>query len=175
MVPGDGGIASFTNSPVGLVFNNDILGWTLGGLKLNGFLGEVRGNPITLTGDAFISNDGAAKFLCTVQAAEGATVRKLGTGSVLLTAPLTGFSPVETVLGTLIATNMDGTVFSTTGMTLSGGTLRWTPSGTSGAAAATVGGESLAIRGNVELDVVHGSTASIPKFPPCVRAGIVIT
>ena len=138
-VPGDGGIASFAASPASLTLNNDISGWTLGGLKLDGFSGVVKGNPITLTGAADVSGEGEAKFLCTIQAAQGASLKKLGTGSVLLTAPLTGFSPVETVLGTLISTNMDGTVFSTTGMKLSGGTLRWAPSGAAGAATAAVG------------------------------------
>ena len=165
-VPGDGGIASFAASPASLTLNNDISGWTLGGLKLDGFSGVVKGNPITLTGAADVSGEGEAKFLCTIQAAQGASLKKLGTGSVLLTAPLTGFSPVETVLGTLISTNMDGTVFSTTGMKLSGGTLRWTPSGAAGAATAAVGGESLALRGNVELDVEHGSTSSATLTVP---------
>ena len=165
-VPGNGGIASFAASPTSLTLNNDISGWTLGGLTLNGFSGVVKGNPITLTGDAVVSGDGEAKFLCTIQAAQGASLKKLGTGSVLLTAPLTVFSPVETVLGTLIATNMDGTVFSTTGMTLSGGTLRWAPSGAAGSATAAIGGESLALRGNVELDIEHGSTSSATLTVP---------
>ena len=85
-VPGDGGIASFAASPASLTLNNDISGWTLGGLKLDGFSGVVKGNPITLTGAADVSGEGEAKFLCTIQAAQGASLKKLGTGSVLLTA-----------------------------------------------------------------------------------------
>ena len=54
-VPGDGGIASFAASPASLTLNNDISGWTLGGLKLNGFSGVVKGNPVALTGDAVVS------------------------------------------------------------------------------------------------------------------------
>ena len=165
-IPGDGGIASFAASPASLVLDNDISGWTLGGLKLNGFLAVVKGNPITLTGDAAVSGDGEAKFLCTIQAAQGATLGKFGTGSVLLTAPFTGFSSVKTVLGTLIATNMEGTVFSTTAMTLAGGMLRWAPSGAAGTAAATIGGESLAIRGNAEIDIEHGSASSATLTVP---------
>lgn len=165
----DGGIASFAMSPTAHTITNDLTGWTLGGLVLNGFSGTFSGNALTLTGDADVSGDGAARFLCTVQAAAGARFAKYGTGSIELAQPLTGFASVSNVYGTVVSAAAAGTLFADSDITLLGGTLKWAPAVESGAnASATVGGTVLNVRGSAIVQVDKGNAASVTLTVPTI-------
>lgn len=168
-VAGDGGIATFADTPSSQTLKNTISGWTLGGLALNGFSAQVTGNPISLTGQAAVDASGSPTFFCAIQAAEAAaTLAKSGPGTITLAAPLSGFGGVTLLNGVLASTNAQGSVVSDSPVTVVNGTLKWAPSfgGTGEAAVGALGRDTLKVKGNAEVNVEKGNAATVTLTLP---------
>ena len=171
IIAGDGGKATFQPTTGTLTQNID--GWTLGALDLQGGKQVFKGGDIAFTGSAeLIADDSTPKFLCAIKGVEGASLTRRGAGSVGLygAGPLTGFTVVTNVTGALLATNVAAKAVSDSPMVMRGGRVKLSPAlpaGTESFSAALCGGTTLPILGAFRLSFEKGNAAEMTlTIPP---------